>query len=150
MKKIRFLVVLFCALYILGCDVSAQELLADPSFEKLKSCPDNIGELDETEKWFNPINTTSDLFSKCKHSGKNEWIAGRPVNIPSNFVGYQQPHTGDNYAGFIAYDAGNLKWSEYIATKFTDSLKARSTYCFKMFISLADYSKNKTFTPINF
>src|SRR5690606_11925117 len=60
---------------------------------------------------------------------------------PDNFVGYQGARTGTAYAGIMLYHLwGNNSnpRREYMQVKLKRTLEFDSTYCFQLYISLAD------------
>ena len=60
---------------------------------------------------------------------------------PSNFVGYQNAHSGSAYSGIKLYSLyGNVRHfgREYMQVQLKQPLTFDSTYCFQLYISLAD------------
>jgi OmpA-OmpF porin, OOP family len=133
--KIAILVILFIS-YNLSI---AQNLVQDSSFEKINSCVNDISQLKRSKYWYPPIECTPDLFTKCFDRTKSR-VKINPCGVPQNVSGYQQPHTGENYAGIVLYCEKPTGYNEYIATKLKSRLVADKKYCLKYFISLANSS----------
>src|ERR1700747_2834819 len=78
---------------------NAQNLVLNPSFEQISSCPTNEGQLQLAIGWINLQNTqlSSDLFSPCASYTNN-------CSIPSNLAGHQYAKQGVNYAGLAVED----------------------------------------------
>lgn len=113
MKKFILYLILF--LPLIGY---SQNIVPNPSFEFLSSCPTDEGQLNHAVPWFSPTyyGTTpmSDLFDTCAPS--------YPVGIPLNGRGYHYPRTGHAYAGecvFSDYD----ETREYISVKLDSALR---------------------------
>ena len=117
----------------------SQNLVINGDFENFNACPSNLGQIvyspgftsfPTATGWVSPLVTTPDYHNRC---------AGNPVvSVPKNFVGYQQPHSGDAYAGLVieyyASSSGNV-WREYLTTKFTKPMNKDSAYCVRFFVS---------------
>jgi len=57
---------------------------------------------------------------------------------PQNFMGYQLAKSGLGYFGIVGQYFFGSNTREYIQNELLDSLKKDSTYCFQMYLSLAD------------
>lgn len=85
--------------------------------------------------WFTPNFNSSDLYNTCSSVISS--------SIPQNWTGYQQPHTGNGYAGIAVYNYtynGVDNRREYLAVQLIDSLQAEKKYCIEFYASRADSS----------
>lgn len=72
---------------------------------------------------------------------------GQPAHVPCNYEGFQNPYSGNNYAGMICYFAVSpTTWVEYLQTKLLSPLIVGKVYQFSFWVSLADFSNSK---PLN-
>jgi len=113
--------------------LSAQNLVPNPSFEELAFCPSFFGSggLFVTPPWQNGAFTTCDVFNTC---------ATNPiVGVPDNAMGFQQPRTGNGYAGAINVSAG-LSWHEYPQVKLTSPMVPGQFYHVGMYMNLSNFS----------
>lgn len=138
-------------LFMLSSSMMAQNLVINPSFETISSCPIGPSELDKAVPWRNPYTnvvgdtcSTSDLFNACSPLG------AFGVGVPANILGNEPAHTGVGYAGIIVYEGFALfgclnffgsGWREYLEGTLTQPLVAGQTYCVSFHISLADNVK---------
>ena len=144
---------LFICLFAITCfKVKAQNnLVPNWSFENTISCPNYIKNgstagdttIRYTLPWQNGNFGTVDIFEPCDtFIMPGGW--NRPKDgVPLNAVGYQLPHTGNNYAGIIVYPnpvSGQHypPLREYPQVKLIDSLKSSKKYCVSFYVSLAD------------
>ncbi|MDQ3192482.1 MAG: hypothetical protein M3Q58_12885 [Bacteroidota bacterium] len=132
MKKIKkFLGVVFLlqAFSLFGQD----NLVPNPSFEKLDGKPKKIGEVDKATPWNSPTLGTAEIF----------WEGAKSADIssPKNKLGYQVARTGENYAGAILYDKKNQDLREYLQVELTEELDSGKIYCVEFFVNIADLSK---------
>src|SRR5690606_29989558 len=119
----------FLSLYfILLCIcANAQNLVPNPGFESYLNCPSNLGQVHyylglstvtTAHNWVSPTLTTPDYFNSC-----NLGNAG----VPLNYRGYYPAHTGNAYAGIIAFDHITLDTTdvlhEYLQVKLTEPLQ---------------------------
>ena len=134
--KYSLISIKLCA-YLLICfyQIMAQNLIPDPSFETNKFIPLSFSEISASYTWSKPSIGTSDLFCKCGKKQKKYSL----VSVPRNPMGNQSPHSGSCYAGLFAFSHGMYR--EYIQTQLNKSLEKNKNYQFKMYISLADYSR---------
>lgn len=108
----------------------SQNLVRNPSFEKIEKCADSIGFFKTVVKqWSTPTLGTADLFNPC-----NKVKAG----VPDNFNGHQISKFGKNYAGCYFYAKSNYR--EYIQGSLKSSLKKGAKYNVSFYISLAEKS----------
>jgi hypothetical protein len=128
-KTLKLIVIfLFCALFI---KVHGQNLVSNPSFETHVNCPNAQAQLSYCSFWFQPTGNTPDYYNSCTTSY---------VDIPTNWYGFQYPHTGNAYAGFGARYSCSSNCREYIEVRLTDTLIADKKYCVSFYVSLADSS----------
>jgi len=112
--------------------LGAQNLVPNPSFEEITSCPTFASMLDTAAPWFNPTQGTPELFHACSGSGA---YAGVPLNHSG---GFQQPRTGNAFAGIYVFRADNSTIREYIEVPLTEPLQAGACYSFSMFVNAAN------------
>lgn len=126
----------------------AQNLVINPSFETLSSCPMGPSELSKATPWRDAHEnlvgdtcSTADLFNTCSPFG------ALGVGVPGNILGNQTARTGNGYAGIIVYEAFTITgcqplfgsgWREYLQGTLSAPLVAGQTYCVTFYVSLAD------------
>ena len=112
----------------------AQNLVPNPSFEVLDSCPRVFGEVHKLKSWEN-YHYTPDLFHECATT--------KYVKTPINFFGQQPPASGKGYAGITVY---HQKYpNEVIGVKLKQALKPGISYEARIKVSLAErYSRYAT------
>ena len=118
----------------------AQELVDNPSFEQMSSCPLTAASLSLAEPWFPPTLGTSDYFHECNTDPSS-------VSVPVNAVGNQAAFHGSGYAAFIALSPPtgfNPDYREYVQSPLLGTLEAGKTYRFSMELSLAEDSSAAT------
>jgi hypothetical protein len=127
-----------CIWLLLGCSVSAQNLIPNGSFEDTTGCPTNQSQLNLTTSWFTPNSSSPDLYHAC---------ADYPVNTLNSYFGFQPPHFGNAHAGLYIWQSDN--WNaiddqrEYIEVQLLQTLKPGTCYRFEMFVNK---SNKTTFT----
>lgn len=119
----------------------AQNLVYNGDFEIYDTCPTQyssliIRELEYATGWVMPTEGTSDYFNSC-NTNPNPYAN---VDVPNNFVGYQNAYNGDGYAGFYAY-VNYINGAEYIQGTLNEPLKAGYSYTVSFYISHADSSE---------
>jgi gliding motility-associated-like protein len=89
-----------------------------------------------TSEWFAPNYATADYYNTCAPIGYNR--------VPNPFsIDYQQPKTGNAFAGIILYDYFDLSYyktqnvKEYLQTKLQSPLVKNKKYCVSFYISAA-------------
>ncbi len=130
------------------CQLFAQNLVLNPSFETITGCPIGPGEFLRATNW-NDVNSGADSCSSPDLiAGCAPGIGG--VNSPSMLIGYQASRTGSNHAGIILYEGVALtgctpffsdNYREYMEGQFSAPLVAGQTYCVSFYISLANQAK---------
>jgi len=139
MKKTNYIVLFILLFYSLTTkeQIIGTNLVQNPSFEEYDTCPYNFSQLNWATYWWG---YTTDYYNACSTPGF--------ASVPSNFVGFQNAHTGVAYAGFIIYSTFDLpaEYRETIKTKLSDTLIANKRYCTNYYISLA----NSVYMPSNY
>jgi gliding motility-associated-like protein len=134
----KFLVCLWLCVLINSASIGQVNLVPNPSFENVSTCPNNPGQLLFANGWYSTTPSTPDLFNACCS------ISPYWVDVPQSAVGWQYARTGEGYAGIgtspldTNVSTGNVR--EYISTRLLDSLQAGQKYCAEFYVSLADSS----------
>lgn len=128
MTNLQKLVTIF--LLMLPRVSSGQNLVPNPSFEVLTSCDSLWGGIlyEIASPWDSPTTGTADLFSVCDTTY---------LGVPSNFTGYQYPHSGNSYAGSLFCNTLN-PIREFLQVKLDSSLIYHQKYCVSFFVSLSN------------
>ncbi len=135
------------ALFVVTCffttEISAQNLVLNPSFELTSACPQGISQFNLATNWSQGNSgadscTTADLYAGCtpQFGGSNS---------PNGLLGYQASRTGDHHAGAILGDGFpgvgcSLfdNWREYLEGHTSAPLVAGQRYLVRFYISLAE------------
>jgi hypothetical protein len=126
MKKLLIIILTFaCSL------CNAQNLVNNWSFEDTVACPTTLTQIDRAVGWMS-FRLTPDYFNACSPSN-----VPVPVSVPHNIWGDQLAHTGDAYAGFVAYKAGATNTREFIATQLNQQLIIGQKYFLSFWVSSA-------------
>lgn len=125
MKKQLLLPLLFASLCAGG-----QNLIPNPGFESLTSCP----------QYSNfSFNWGPDLLRYSPPWRRACWSADFLHDCGYNeYAGPQAPRTGQGKAGFMAWTAGSPDFREFAQVLLIRPLRAGTEYRFRMYISLAD------------
>lgn len=122
------------SLLVLSMHSHAQNLVLNGNFDSIISQQNVIPMF-----WTLPTSNSPDYHHPARNDSR--------FSTPSNYAGFQNPKSGLSYFGLLAYKIPGFNIREYIQGQFESSLKKDSTYCFEIYISLADsvnYSlKNK-------
>ncbi len=127
---------IFLFLILFCCEAKTQtDYITNGSFEQIDSCygqPANIGfdvfAWSGCTGWSNPIASSSDLW--CENPKIGTFI---PPSLPT---GFQNAHSGKNFAGFLIGDAGNLyNYREYIQNKLSQSFVDGNNYEISFYVS---------------
>ena len=114
-------------------------LVTNPSFEMIYSCPNGANEIDSAIGWSTPKNGgggNPELFNSCC---TNPFYCGVPLNYLNS--SFQYPHSGNSYAGIDVIDYFYPDdFREYIQSKLKKKLSAGHLYCVKFYTSLLDFS----------
>jgi len=142
MKKFT-VVVGFVVMVFFGGRSWGQNLVENGSFEQLTSCPPGWNCLDSCVGWFTETGSP-DAIATCSPPPY--------VSVPNNYLGFQYPFEGDNYAGLItyaSYQQGNYAIREVFGTKLTDSLVIGNTYHFSIRVCQAYNDSNNIVIATN-
>lgn len=125
-------------LMFLTIRVAGQNLVPNPSFERLTGCPDNYFQIYKAPPWFSPDCGTqfpdhgyAVLFNGCNYS-----FAGVPVNNMCS----QTAHSGTGYAGIEVFSTlgRHAPYRQYVAAPFTAPLETGKKYYFSMYFNLCN------------
>ena len=117
--------------------IAQVNLVSNPSFEDISSCPNNSGQLNRAIGWNIPINGgggNPELYHTC-------CTVPSVCGVPSQtlFHTFQYPHSGNSYAGIDAYySIYPNNWREYIQSKLIKGFSSGHIYCVKFYVSLSD------------
>jgi len=117
---------------LLSATVAAQNLVPNPSFEQYSSCPNGFGSMSDMDcdPWVNANGGTCDYYNVCS----TNFIS----DVPLNYEGYQDPHTGVAYVGIITkYGGPDPHWFEYPEAELTTPLLAGHAYHVSFYASLS-------------
>ncbi len=127
---------------------SQVNLVPNGSFEEYNWCPNTIDGyyIDACKYWKAPTLGTSDYFNTC--SSESSPSSGELLfSVPSNYIGYQFPKTGNAYAGFAYTESsdtsfvGNSSYSEYIRVQLNNTLEKGKLYKLRFYISNVDSTR---------
>ncbi|MEZ4808568.1 MAG: hypothetical protein R2815_13985 [Flavobacteriales bacterium] len=111
----------------------AQNLIYNPSFEEIDSCPQlpilGFGPGERPNGWFT-VNSSPDYFNRCQSYGN---YGGVPLNIG----GWQEPFDGDAYSGMWTYFQNSSLYHEIIGTELLEPLTEGMTYYLSFYINAA-------------
>ena len=129
MKKL-----LYIYIYIHSIVSFSQNLVNNPSFEILSSCP-TISNRQATlcVNWFNPTQAgTPDVYNTCL-----------PGLVPSNGLGtfYQFPKTGNSYVGIWAYSNSVTNGREYLQTQLSNVMTQNNYYLVNFYANLVNWAR---------
>jgi len=130
-------------------NIKSQNLVLNPSFEDITSCPQGPTQFPLAVNWDDCNSgadtcSSPDLLATCCTSPIP--IIVPPVGVPNNILGSQEARTGENYAGIIMKESMALMgcqgfdidtYREYIQGQFSAPLVAGQTYCVQFYVSLA-------------
>lgn len=126
----RLLIVVLLA--FLPLPALAVNLVPNPGFEQVTSCPTGFSQLFKAAPWTDPNTGTSDAYNACSPGGFPS------VNVPANTFGYQAAHGGVGYGGFLVRNFGD--YHEYVQAPLNSALLPATTYSVEFWVSLADTS----------
>jgi len=134
MMKFKVQYFLVAILFSFNISFGQVNLVRNPSFEILDTCPWTCAQLKLAEPWFQPNDPqnsgSTDLMSTCSNS-----IA---VGLPWNFSGFQNPRTGNSLVGFATHIWHNDTIDrEYLEVRLLDTLKVFKKYCVSFYVSYA-------------
>jgi len=125
MKKLSLLFFFILSLPLVR-DCFAQNLVPNPSFEDTVACPNNYDEMNYATGW-SAYRFTPDYFNVCNTN---------VVGVPSNDFGFQNPRTGNAYAGFASFD-NMIFYRENIGIQLNQALIIGQQYFVSFFVSMA-------------
>lgn len=134
---------------VLLTGTNAQNLVPNYSFESFNTCKytSSYPILDTTfsgksvvNDWVNPNNGTPEFFTTCFEKPLLSIISSSFFSVPSNFIGYQYPKTGNSYMGVLATGIHSKIEDdrEYIQTLLKRKLVRGKRYCAGFYTSLAN------------
>ena len=139
MRAYRNLALCIIAFMMHNAISSAQiNLVSNPSFEMIYSCPTSAGQIDSAIGWSTLKNGgggTPDFFHVCCTS---PLYCGVPLNTFN--INFQYPHSGNAYCDIQVADHALNEYREYIQSKLIKGLSTGYTYCVKFFVSLTEQS----------
>ena len=112
-------------------------LVTNPSFELITSCPSSFGQIDSALGWGilkNGGGGTPDFFHTCCIYPMH---CGVPLNTFN--INFQYPHSGNAYCDIQVADHALNEYREYIQSKLLKGL-SKGSYCVKFFASLTEQS----------
>jgi OOP family OmpA-OmpF porin len=121
-------------------ELEAQNLVPNPDFDQYDHCPPYLGQIHEATGWDSPNFATTDYFHACSDS-----LNGN--GVPGNRLGWQQPVSGQGYAGirlWIPPGIATPNQREYLVTRLNHPLETDSFYQISFHASLADFSTHTT------
>ena len=113
-------------------------LVSNPSFEMIYSCPNDYYQIDSAIGWGTLKNGgggSPDLFHICCTSPT---VCGVPQNTFD--LSFQYPHSGNAYCDIQVVGSLPGDYREYIQSKLKKGLSAGHTYCVKFYSNLTDNS----------
>lgn len=122
-----------CTILLLVRGMYAQNLVPNSGFETLGVCPTFWAQIERATGWNSPNGASSDVFGKCANN--------TPVDIPDNFMGFQETASGEGYAGIRTWIQGDdvgFTYREYLSIELKDSLEAGKYYIIEFKASPAD------------
>ena len=123
----------FCLLFlVVSLRFSAQNLVKNPSFENITSCPNlSSSPLNwYVHDWWGFDTTATQTFNTCGIP----YFAGAPLTI----IGYRPPRTGNGFISIMTCgQAGLNNLRDYAQGTFTSPLKKDSLYCVSYWVSRA-------------
>jgi hypothetical protein len=127
MKKFISSFLLFFALLEVNGQVN---LVPNPSFEILDSCPQFLGEFSVVD-WLKPTLGSTDNFSSC---------SAEQSGVPQNVVGWQYAKNGNAYVGTYGSDFSGSNYREYIQCQLLSPFETGKKYEVSFWVSRADSS----------
>ena len=120
--KFKLILVL---IFISCCTHSkSQNLVTNGSFETFTLCPFSLGAINQATGWVVSLGTP-DFYHACA-------VTSPLTGIPQNVCGYQQPFSGDGYAGMLCYSSFangyNPNQREYATGSLSQTLSIGTKY----------------------
>ncbi|MCB0793268.1 MAG: gliding motility-associated C-terminal domain-containing protein [Flavobacteriales bacterium] len=115
---------------LLGTALHAQNLVPNPSFEQVSSCPSFASQLDRAAPWTNPTLGTPELYHGCAPLSSY-------VSVPNNTTGgFQYARTGQGYAGLYTWRTDIANMREYAQVQLSAPLQAGTCYRVSMYVNM--------------
>jgi len=114
---------------------NTQNLIPNYSFEDTAT---RVTPLFLPDKWGAPTNEGYNYYTPLQNQSDPDW------GTPTNLAGYQQAKTGSAYVGINLYNLWSFQRNprrEYLQVKLKRTLEFDNTYCFQLYISMADTFK---------
>ena len=105
-----------------------ENLVPNPSFENMRACPRFNESIRMVEGWERSHIFSADYFHRCASPTQR-----MSLGAPQNVFGYQEPRTGDAYAGLSFCN-------ELLVAQLKRPLVKDSIYRVEFFVSLSDTS----------
>jgi hypothetical protein len=117
------------SVFAINTCIAQSNLVFNPSFEVIDTCPPpNTPNL----QYFGWTSFSSgDIYTNC-----HAIIIGVSGEVPQNYLGFQFPVSGNNYAGVETWNLADFR--DYISGILNISLKEGTKYCGSFFVSPAD------------
>ncbi len=136
-----FYIILITGLLFYTPSYTQQNLVPNPSFEDTLGCPTSPGAAgigfymvnDKVKYWYIPNSATTDYYNSCAPVSSG-------VNVPANWLGYQEAFDGKAYVGVVVYVVEDPFPAEYVQCQLLEPLKPCFKYRVSYQVSLADYS----------
>ncbi len=134
--------VLFYGLSVFLCvNIHAQQnLVPNSGFEDHLECPWLLSQISNAEPWIDVSGPGSpDYFHQCGADLILPPDTLPYVGVPDNIRGWQEPHSGDGYAGIFVYNGPVLsELREYIQVQLLEPIMPSVRYRVSFYVSLAD------------
>ena len=95
MKNFFFFLIILCKFQ----EIEAQNLISNPSFEEIETCPFGDSQVYLVDNWESMLGMTPDLLHTCAPTS----VFGSLCAAPLSRFAYQTPRTGEAYMGISAY-----------------------------------------------
>lgn len=138
----RLIILNIC--FFLSFVAKSQNLVPNSSFEIYTTCPTNFSQLNNAIPWISTI-STPDYFNACSTS--------TDVAVPKNFFGtnYQQPKSGNAYAGIITLGPIGSNTRENLSVQLTTLLINGNNYLIKFYVvNMQSYDVANNNIALNF
>ncbi|MEI6311008.1 MAG: gliding motility-associated C-terminal domain-containing protein [Bacteroidota bacterium] len=131
----KFALIILATLSTAFCSAQSN-LIENGDFEIPDNTPPCLGifDLNRVPNFWNPINTSPDLYHRCL------------LNLPfNNTFGYQDVRiSGDCYIGIGTYTTEDTSFREYIMCSIKNKLTINKNYLIQFYISNVDYNGYNT------
>ena|SRR5688572_663451 len=117
---------------------SQENLIPNGGFENIAAIPEGVSQFFLARPWSStaPGREPADLFHKRSRS--------YDVKAPMNYVGEQEPHSGDAYAGIAVLRGGEIDYREFMQVLLAEPLRKGELYEVEFYTNLSDYSEIAT------